>query len=169
MSKVFPRHGLFAEPLRRTLLVYGTRKGGTTKNLRQSFSVGHYLNMSLCPLQQRSDRGIPPSTRPQTHLCTTRRRFGHSKWGSSGLPEGARGGHTSCITISDISFGSIAKDWAYPVPSRYDISIWILINGFVMNEFRTYLIYHVDKDLCVIFKEVTDRVTLVLAREYCLD
>ena len=38
-----------------------------------------------------------------------------------------------------------------------------------MNEFRTYLIYHVDKDLCVIFKEVTDRVTLVLAREYCLD
>ena len=99
MSKVFPRHGLFAEPLRRTLLVYGTRKGGTTKNLRQSFSVGHYLNMSLCPLQQRSDRGIPPSTRPQTHLCTTRRLFGRSREGSLRYLEEVRGGHTSCTTI----------------------------------------------------------------------
>ena len=34
-----------------------------------------------------------------------------------------------------------------------------------MSEYKTHLIYHIDKDLCVIRKEATNRITLILTRE----
>ena len=33
----------------------------------------------------------------------------------------------------------------------------------------TCLVYHIDKGLCVVPEEVTDRVTPIPAQEYCLD
>jgi len=35
----------------------------------------------------------------------------------------------------------------------------------VVSECKTYLVHHIDKDLCIIPAEATDYVTLILARE----
>jgi len=64
----------------------------------------------------------------------------------------------------------MAKDRAYPVPSRQNAPISILINrSAVVRKYRTCLVYHIDKGLCVVPEEATDHVTPILAQEYCLD
>ena len=77
----------------------GRRKESTVGNSPRLPSVSHWSSVSLRPSRQRPGRGVSPSTNPQTHPCTTHRRLGHRRWGSSERLEETRGGHTSCTMI----------------------------------------------------------------------
>jgi hypothetical protein len=45
----------------------------------------------------------------------------------------------------------------------------ITINRFAMNGYRTCLVYHIDKGLCIVPNEGTDGGTRIVARENGLD
>lgn len=47
---------------------------------------------------------------------------------------------------------------------------WILVDGFwTLNGYRTCLIYDIDKGLCVVHKEATDRVTVIFTQGNLID
>ena len=161
MSKELPHHNFLAEPLQNGLSVNLYTGESATSNPRQLFFESHYSSMSSKPLPRPPDRHVPPSTRPQTHPCTTRHECGHSGQGSSRLSEEVRAGHTSCTTIGGISFAPMPGYLANLVPGWQSASISISINA---NRCKAYLVCHVDKDLCVRVPKEVDHVPLILTR-----
>jgi hypothetical protein len=54
---------------------------------------------------------------------------------------------------------------AYPGPGRQNVSVSIPINRSTIRGCRMYLVYYIDKRLCVFSNEGTDYVTCIVARE----
>ena len=98
------------------------KQDSITSNLHRLSSASPYMKVFLSPSLQRHGRDIPPSIRHHTHHCRPRCPFCHSKEGFGVISEGSRCDRTSCIKLSDLSFGSVAESRGCPVPSQKNIS-----------------------------------------------
>ena len=125
--------------------------------------------MSLTPLHRPPGRDIGPSTHPQTHPGSAGRSLDHSIIRSAVTWEAENDEHTSCITISHISFVHVMQDWGYLAPNKQNVEGWKRTNPSKAKNVVTYLIYYIDKGLSVATLEIINHLNRFPVREYCLD
>ena len=113
---------------------------------------------------------IDPSTRPKNRHETADPPLGHSKVELLVTAEAGLGDRKSCTQRANTSCESVAR--GYPTPNRQSAEVGVGVNLLILwrrESAETCLVFHINKSLGIVSREVSGHLGLIAVREDCRD